>query len=77
MVIFGMCLGKWDKHADTRSRGIEEVPMDQQLKDWHPSKDEVAAIVAELRPLIRELADQERQLRSGDLRRAVVRRNAA
>ena len=37
--------------------------MDEQLKDWHPSDEEVAEIVAELRPLIRRLAESERNAR--------------
>ena len=37
--------------------------MNEQLKHWHPSDEEVAEIVAELRPLIRRLADSERSAR--------------
>ena len=35
--------------------------MDERLRHWHPKPDEVQRIVAELRPLIRQLAlrDQE------------------
>ena len=46
--------------------------MDKRLKDWHPSDEEVAEIVAELRPLIRELADRERSLRLAESRVALA-----
>jgi hypothetical protein len=38
-----------------------EAGMDERLRQWHPDREEVARIVAELRPLIRQLAlrDQE------------------
>ena len=35
--------------------------MDQRLKDWHPSKQEVERIVAELRPIIRDLARRDQE----------------
>jgi hypothetical protein len=39
-------------------------------RDWHPSKDEVAHIIEELRPLITEMARREEEA----LRAEVVRR---
>ena len=62
-----MCLRKPDIEADTRiktaSRGdrakVEEAPMDDKLRNWHPSPAEVKAIVRELRPLISEFARRD------------------
>lgn len=39
---------------------------EQTTKSWHPSKAEVERMVAEMRPLIAELARQARQACQGD-----------
>ena len=35
--------------------------MNEQLRDWHPTPAEVNEIVRELRPLIRDLAQRDRE----------------
>jgi hypothetical protein len=42
--------------------------MDERLKNWHPTKAEVEAIVQELRPIIRDLARQEAAMVAGPRR---------
>ena len=43
--------------------------MDERLRQWHPSREEVERIVAELRPLIRELARRDQQAIAAEVAR--------
>ena len=51
--------------------------MDERLKAWHPTKEEVAQIVAELRPLIRQLAQRDQNAIAAEVARRRRRRLAA
>ena len=42
-------------------REEEMVPMENATRSWHPSEAEVERMVAEMRPLIAELARQARR----------------
>ena len=43
--------------------------MDERLRHWHPDRDEVERIVAELRPLIRQLAMRDQQAIAAEIAR--------
>jgi hypothetical protein len=49
--------------------------MDERLRHWHPDPKEVERIVAELRPLIRQLARRDQQAIAAEIARR--RRHAA
>ena len=49
--------------------------MDERLRHWHPDREEVERIVAELRPLIRQLARRDQQAIAAEVARR--RRTAA
>lgn len=43
--------------------------MDDRLRQWHPDRSEVERIVAELRPLIRQLAMRDQQAIAAEVAR--------
>jgi hypothetical protein len=43
--------------------------MDERLRHWHPDRDEVERIVAELRPLIRQLARKDQEAIAAEIAR--------
>ena len=43
--------------------------MNEQLRQWHPNPEEVERIVAELRPLIRQLAQRDQQAIAAEVAR--------
>jgi hypothetical protein len=43
--------------------------MDERLQQWHPDPEEVARIVAELRPLIRKLAQRDQRAIAAEVAR--------
>ncbi|MEA3076077.1 MAG: hypothetical protein QOF60_985 [Actinomycetota bacterium] len=43
--------------------------MDERLRHWHPTKQEVEAIVREVRPLIRDLARRDQEAMTAELHR--------
>jgi len=43
--------------------------MDERLRQWHPNREEVERIVAELRPMIRELARRDQQAIAAEVAR--------
>lgn len=47
--------------------------MDDRLRHWHPDRNEVEQIVAELRPLIRQLAKRDQEAIAAEV--AVRRRH--
>lgn len=49
--------------------------MDERLRHWHPKPEEVQRIVAELRPLIRQLARRDQEAIAAEIARR--RRHAA
>jgi hypothetical protein len=51
----------------------EEGPMDERLRNWHPTKREVDAIIREVRPLIRDLARRDQEAIAAE----IYRRKAA
>ncbi len=62
-----------DRRADTdlndRQRVSGEAEMDERLRQWHPNSEEVERIVAELRPLIRKLAQRDQQVIAAEVAR--------
>ena len=46
---------------------FEEAPVErtQEIKDWHPSRQEVAEILRELRPIIAEIAHHDELVLAG------------
>jgi hypothetical protein len=47
--------------------------MDERLRNWHPTKREVDAIIREVRPLIRDLARRDQEAIAAE----IYRRKAA
>ena len=43
--------------------------MDERLRHWHPDREEVAKILDELRPLIRQLALRDQQAIAAEIAR--------
>ena len=43
--------------------------MNERLRQWHPNHEEVERIVAELRPLIREIAQRDEQAIAAEVAR--------
>ena len=43
--------------------------MDERLRHWHPDPEEVEKIVAELRPLIRQLARRDQKAIAAEIAR--------
>jgi hypothetical protein len=43
--------------------------MDERLRHWHPNREEVERIVAELRPLIHQLAQRDQQAIAAEVAR--------
>jgi hypothetical protein len=63
-----------DTHADTEFQETvldsgEAVMMNERLRQWHPNHEEVERIVAELRPLIHQLARRDQQAMADEVRR--------
>jgi hypothetical protein len=51
--------------------------MDERLRHWHPTKQEVEAIIEEVRPLLRDLARRDQQAIAAEIfRRKHARRTA-
>ncbi|HEX7165595.1 MAG TPA: hypothetical protein VF230_01310 [Acidimicrobiales bacterium] len=51
--------------------------MDDRLRHWHPNQEEVAKIVDELRPLIRQLARRDQQAIAAEIARRRQRASTA
>jgi hypothetical protein len=43
--------------------------VDETLRHWHPTKQEVEAIVREVRPLIRDLARRDQEAMTAEMAR--------
>jgi hypothetical protein len=50
--------------------------MDDRLRNWHPTKVEVEAIVREVRPLIRDLARKDQEAIAAEIYRRKARKQA-
>lgn len=40
------------------TRMVDNTGMDEKMRNWHPDQDEVEAILAEMRPIISQMAEE-------------------